>query len=109
MTEGKTLKDYAAEKFSDSVTICGITVEGVTHEKVNDFEVLEITAMMSDADADDNERLRAIMSFGPTVYGKKQWKRIKSELRAQNSGNLPNEVVMDFFAATLAAVNAKNS
>ena len=109
MTDGKTLKEVAAEKFSDTVTICGITVEGVTHDKVNDFEILEITATMSDADADDDERLRAIMAFGPTVYGKKQWKRIKSELRKQNDGKLPNEAVMDFFTSTLAAVNAKNS
>lgn len=109
MADGKTLKEVAAEKFSDTVTICGITVEGVTHDKVNDFEVLEITSMMSDADAADDERLRAIMSFGPTVYGKKQWKRIKADLRKQNDGKLPNDVVMDFFTATLAAVNAKNS
>lgn len=106
---GKTLKDVAAEKFSDTITVQGITVEGVTPETVADFEFVETIGIMTDPDADDDVRLRAILNFGPTMFGAKQWKRIKRELREQGGGVLPQDVVMDFFTATLVELNAKNS
>lgn len=109
MANGKTLKEAAAEKLSDAIIVCGITVENVTRETLNDFEFLETIAVMSDPDAEDGEKLRAIANTGPIVYGAKQWKRIKAELREQNGGKLPAETVMAFLEGTLAAVNAKNS
>lgn len=106
---GKTLKEAAAEKLSSTITVQGITVEGVTPETVADFEFVETIGIMTDPDADDDVRLRAILNFGPTMFGAKQWKRIKRELREQSGGVLPQDVVMDFFTATLVELKAKNS
>lgn len=109
MAKGKTLKEAAAEKLGHVITVQGITVEDVTPETLNDFEFLEVIAAMGDPDADDNEKLRAIANIAPVIFGSKQWKRIKAELRERNNGRLPNEVVMSFIEDTLAALNAKNS
>lgn len=106
---GKTLKEVAAEKLADSITVQGITVEGVTAETLNDFEFLETLAMMTDPDAESGEMLRAIASIGPVIFGAKQWKRIKADLRKQNGGKLPNEAVMEFLNDVMGALNAKNS
>lgn len=106
---GKTLKDVAAERFSDTITVNGITIEGVTPDTLNDFDFLETIATMSDPEADDGEKLRAIANIGPVVFGAPQWKRIKAELREQNDGRLSAETVMAFINGTLAALNAKNS
>lgn len=109
MAGGKTLKEAAAEKLSGAVTVCGIVVEDVSRETLNDFEFLETIAIVSDPDADDGDKLRAIANTGPVIFGAKQWRRIKAELREQNEGRLPSEVVMAFIEGTIAAVNAKNS
>lgn len=109
MASGKTLKEAAAEKLGHSITICGVTVEGVTPDTLDDFEIFETIAIMSDPYADESEKLRAITSFGPAVFGAKQWKHIKAELRAQNDGRLTNETVMEFIGATMSVLKAKNS
>lgn len=109
MTSAKTLKEIASEKFDNAVTICGVTVMGVTPDTLDDFEILETIAVMSDPYADEDEKLRAITSFGPAVFGAKEWKRIKAALREQNDGRLTNETVMEFIGATMAALKAKNS
>ena len=109
MASGKTLKEAAAEKLGYSVTICGVTVEGVTPETLDDFDIFETIAVMNDPCADGSEKLRAIVRFGPAVFGAKQWKQIKTELRAQNDGRLTNETVMEFIGATMSVLKAKNS
>lgn len=109
MAKGKTLKDVAAEKLSDVIVVHGITVEGVTPEDLNDFEIMEAFAIMSDPDADAGVRLRAIASIAPVIFGAKQWKRIKAELREQNDGRLPNEVAMEFITGVIDALSSKNS
>ena len=106
---GKTLKEAAAEKLGKSFTVRGIAIEGVTPETADDFELLEIIAVLSDPEADDGERVRAMAQYGPAVFGKAQWKRIKPELRAQNDGRLTSETVMGFIDEVLGVLNAKNS
>lgn len=106
---GKTLKEAAAEKLSDTITVQGIAVEGVTPDTLNDFGFLEAIAVMSDPDADDGEKLRAIANLGPVIFGAKQWRRIKAELREKNDGRLPAEAVMGFIDGILTELNAKNS
>lgn len=108
MAQGKTLKEAAAEKVGGVMVVHGVKVEGVTAETLNDFDFLETIAVMSDPDADDGAQLRAITSIGPIIFGAKQWKRIKAELREQNDGRLPNEVVMSFINGIMAELNAKN-
>jgi hypothetical protein len=109
MTSAKTLKEAAGEKFDSTVTICGVTVENVTPETLDDFEILETIAVMSDPYANEDEKLRAITSFGPAVFGAKQWRGIKAALREQNGGRLTNATVMEFIGATMAALKAKNA
>ena len=84
------------------------TVEGVTPDTLNDFEFLETVAAMSDPDADDAEKLRAVAGICPAVLGRRQWRRVKSELRAANGGKLPTEAVMGFIEELMEALNSKN-
>ena len=97
------------EKLDATMTIYGVTVLGITPDTLDDFEILETIAIMSDPYADEDEKLRAITSFGPAVFGAKQWRSIKNALREQNDGRLTNETVMEFIGATMAALKAKNS
>lgn len=108
MGEGKTLDGLAAERQAGSVTVRGIAVEGVTPDTLNDFEFLETVAAMSDPDADDAEKLRAVAGICPAVLGRRQWRRVKSELRAANGGKLPTEAVMGFIEELMEALNSKN-
>lgn len=108
MAKGKTLKEASAEKLEHILTVQGITIEDVTEETLNDFEFLETIAVMSDPDTEDGERLRALASIGPVIFGAAQWKRIKAELRKQNDGRLPAEAVMEFVNGVIEAVKAKN-
>lgn len=110
MTQGKTLKEAAAEKLGHAITICGVTVTGIDRERLDDFEILETVMVMNDPDGDKVEKAKATMKFGPLVFGAKQWGEIKAQLRANNDGKLTNETVMTFFYATMAALNeVKNS
>lgn len=108
MGEGKTLDGLAAERQAGPVTVRGIAVEGVTPDALNDFEFLEAVAAMSDPDADDAEKLRAVAVICPAVLGRRQWRRVKSELRAANGGKLPIEAVMGFIEELMEALNSKN-
>lgn len=108
MAKGKTLKEAAAEKLSEILVVQEITIEDVTPDTLNDFDFLETIAVMSDPDADDGEKLRAIANIGPVVFGAPQWKRIKAELREQNDGKLSAETAIGFINDVLAALNAKN-
>ena len=108
MGEGKTLDGLASEKQPAPVTVRGIAVEGVTPDTLNDFEFLETVAAMSDPDADDAEKLRAVAGICPAVLGRRQWRRVKSELRAANGGKLPTEAVMGFIEELMEALNSKN-
>lgn len=109
MAEGKTLKEAAAEKLGHSITVQGITVEDVTPDKFNDFDFLEAVATMTDPDAGDLDVIRSMSVAGPLVFGSKQWKRIKAELREQNDGKLPGECVITFIFGTMTAIKSKNS
>ena len=108
MGEGKTLDGLASGKQPASVMVRGIAVEGVTPDTLNDFEFLETVAAMSDPDADDAEKLRAVAGICPAVLGRRQWRRVKSELRAANGGRLPTEAVMGFIEELMEALNSKN-
>ena len=108
MGEGKTLDGLASGKQPAPVTVRGIAVEGVTPDTLNDFEFLETVAAMSDPDADDAEKLRAVAGICPTVLGRRQWRRVKSELRAANGGKLSTETVMGFIEELMEALNSKN-
>lgn len=87
----------------------GVSVENVTPDALNDFEFLEAVAVLSDPDADDGEKLRAMAGIAPAIFGAKQWKRIKAELREQNDGKLTAETVMQFISGVIEALKAKNS
>lgn len=108
MAKGKTLKEAAAEKLGHSITVQDITIEGVTPDTLNDFDFLETVATMSDPDADDAAKLRAMANTGPVIFGSKEWKRIKAELRERNGGRLTAETVMEFLNEVMAALDAKN-
>lgn len=103
-----TLKEAAAEKLGKTVTVMGIAIEGVTSDAFNDFEVMEAFAVMTDPDATEAETMRAMASFGPIIFGSKQWKRIKAELREQNGGRLPVEAAMGFINDAMTEMKAKN-
>ena len=109
MADGKTLKEAAAEKLGKTLTVMGITIEGVTTETLNDFEFVEAIATLSDETAEPMEKLRARTVIGPIIFGAAQWKRIMSELREQNDGRLTNETVVDFIDGVINELNAKNS
>lgn len=109
MSGGKTLKEAAAEKLGHVITVQGITVEGVTPDKLNDFDFLEAIATMTDPDAGDMDIIRSMSAVGPIVFGAKQWKRVKAELREKNDGRLTGESVVDFVFEVMAALNSKNS
>lgn len=109
MADGKTLKEAAAEKLGHVITVQGITIEGVTPDDFNDFDFLEALATITDPDAENMEIIRSFSAVGPLVFGSKQWKRIKSELRKQNDGKLTGECAVDFVFEVMTAVNAKNS
>lgn len=110
MTDGKTYGEVSAKKRDGAIAIHGIDGISIEPEAFNDFEILEIIMTLNDETSDDLEKVRAITAFGPLVFGVKEWKRIKSELREQNGGKLTNETVMAFIHETMAALNsAKNS
>lgn len=104
-----TLKEATAEKLGKIITVQGITIEDVTPDTLNDFDFLEAVAIMSDPDAEDGESLRAMAKVGPIIFGARQWKRVKAELREQNGGKLTSDVVMGFVDETLAELRVKNS
>lgn len=106
---GKTLKDMAAEKFSDTITVQGIAIEGVTPERLDDFEFVEAVAIISDPDTSDGETLRSLAFICPVIFGQSQWKRIKAALREQNGGRLTGATVLTFVLDVLNALNSKNS
>ena len=108
MAQGKTLKEAAAEKLGHAITVQGVTVEEVTPDTLNDFDFMEAVAVMSDPDATDGDIIRSMSAIGPIIFGSKQWKRIKAELRELNGGKLTGETVMDFINETIAVLNAKN-
>lgn len=97
-----------ADKTQETIVVRGISIEGVTKETLNDFEFMEVIAVMGDPDADDSERLRAIADIAPIIFGRAQWRRIKAELREQNGGKLPVEAAMGFINDTVMELNAKN-
>lgn len=109
MTGGKTLKEAAAEKLGKIIVVQGISIEGVTPDVFNDFEIMEAFAAITDPDANSGEKLRATALIAPTIFGSKQWKRIKAELREQNDGRLQTETVMGFIDEVMDVLNAKNS
>lgn len=109
MANGKTLKEAAAEKLGHVIVVQGISIEDVTAETLNDFEFLEAVATWTDPDSTDADVIRSLSSLGPIIFGSKQWKRVKSELRAQNDGKLTGECVIAFVNATIAELKAKNS
>lgn len=109
MANGKTLKEAAAEKLGKIIVVQGIAIEGLTPDTLNDFDFLETIATMSDPDADSVEKLRAMANAGPVIFGSKEWKRIKAELREQNDGRLNAETVMEFINGVIAELKAKNS
>ena len=104
-----TLQETAAEKLGKTITIQGIVIEDVTPDTLNDFDFLETIAIMSDPDATDGESVRAMAKIGPVIFGSKQWKRIKAELREQHDGKLTGDVVMAFIDSALTELRAKNS
>ena len=104
----KTYGEVAAKAAPGVLVVQGIEVEGVTRETLDDFEFMEVIAIMGDPDADGDDRLRAIASVAPIVFGKAQWKRIKAELRDRNGGKLPVDAAMGFINETVLALNAKN-
>lgn len=109
MADGKTLKEAAAEKLGHVITVQGISIEGVTADTLNDFDFLEALAVMGDPDSTDMDIIRSLSAIGPVVFGSKQWKRVKAELREQNDGKLTGECVIAFVNDTMAALKAKNS
>lgn len=104
----KTYGEVAEKSALDVLVVQGIEVEGVTRETLDDFEFMEVIAIMGDPDADGDDRLRAIANVAPIVFGKSQWKRIKAELRERNNGKLPVDAAMGFINETVLALNAKN-
>lgn len=108
MADGKTLKEAAAEKLGKVLVVNGITIENVTAETLNDFDYIEALATLSDDTAEPMEKIRATAAMGPVIFGAKEWKRIKSELRAQNDGRLTNETVMGFLDGVMTELNSKN-
>lgn len=106
---GKTLKEAAAGRPADAITVQGIAVEGVTPDTLNDFEFLEAVAVLIDEAEDDAAKLRATASIAPAIFGKTQWRRIKGELRERNDGRLTAETVMQFIDGALTELKAKNS
>lgn len=109
MADGKTYGERNAEKTS-TVTIMGVEGIEIDNGALNDFEVLELTMTLNDQDSTDLEKTRALAEFGPLVFGSKEWKRIKSELRKQNDGKLTTETAVMFIYATMYELGAlKNS
>ena len=105
---GKTLKEAAAAKLGNAFVVQGITVENVTADTINDFEFMEAIATLMDETADDSAKLRATANIAPVIFGAKQWKRIKGELREQNEGRLTAQTVMGFIDGVLSELNSKN-
>ncbi len=89
-----------------------IEVEGITltiePSFADDFEFVECIAIMSDPEATTAEQAVATVNMMRRVFGA-DYARVKRELREAHGGALTNEVMQEFFSATLARVNAKNS
>lgn len=105
---GKTLDEAAAERLAAAVEVDGIAIEGVDASSLDDFDFLEAVAALSDPDAEDGEKLRALAAIAPSVLGRAQWRRVKAELRERHGGRLTAEVATGFIFALLGRINAKN-
>ena len=108
MEQGKTLGEVAAEKASATVEVCGIEAHVADPRIFNDFEVFEMVMVINDPDASEVDKAYAFTKYGPLVFGSKQWKSIKDELRKQNGGKLPNEKVYEFILKSMMELGAKN-
>ena len=84
----------------------GIKVE-VAADEFDDFEITECIADLYDEDVDDGAKTTAAVKMYRIVFGD-DFPRIKRELRAKHDGKLTNEVMSDFMAKVIKAVNAKN-
>lgn len=92
-------------------TTKSIEVEGIQFALdvagLDDFEIVEAIADATDEDLDDTAKLRAAVKLFRLTFGD-EYSRVKEELRAAHDGALTTQTMMDFFTATLDAVNAKN-
>lgn len=105
---GKSLKEAAAEKLQKVIDVRGIEVEGVTQDTLDDFDIMESLATMQDEEADNSARLVAMAALGPLMFGKRQWSRIKGELREANGGKLTVKDGLEFINDVLKAADSKN-
>ena len=92
---------------TDKPTIVdGIKVE-VTADAFDDFEITECIADLYDEESTDGAKTAAAVKMYRIVFGE-DFPRIKRELRAKHGGKLTNEVMSEFMAEVIEAVNAKN-
>lgn len=88
-----------------------IEVEGIKltidMSRLDDFEVVEAIADMSNESADDNSKMCAVVQLFRLVFGG-EYARVKAELRAAHDGVLSSQTMTDFFMGVLGALGAKN-
>lgn len=95
-----------AARKGKAVEIDGIKLD-VLVDTADDYELVEQMAVMSDDQATGNEKLAATVRTYRLLLGD-DYRRVKDELRAKNSGRLPLKAMSDFIAKVVEAAGAKN-
>lgn len=89
-----------------AATVAGISIR-IDPAVLDDFEVVEAIADATDEELDDAAKMRAVVKLFRIVFGD-DYARVKRELREAKGGSLSVSAMMDFFVASLGAVDAKN-
>lgn len=91
-----------------TVEVDGISVT-VAVDPADDYELIECAMTMADESTPVAGHNRAYFRRNHLLLGE-DYDRVMAELRAQNGGRLPRDVVASFFARVIAGVaEAKNS
>lgn len=105
----------AQRKTDSPIVVDGIKLS-IAPEDTEDALLLELMVDANDESLSDEERGEAAWQANRRLFGRREWKRILSELaekkgvdKGDGTKRLPPGVVRDFVDEATAAVNRKNS
>lgn len=110
MTTAKKAPQDRKPKATENLQVAGVTLSvpaDVVKERLTDWDVAEMMAVLQDEDAQPGERLAASVKVLKFVLAD-DYAQVKADLRAANDGKLTETVMSEFMASLFEAI-APNS
>ncbi|WP_300268623.1 hypothetical protein [Microbacterium sp.] len=110
MTTAKKAPQDRKPKATENLQVAGVTLSvpaDVVKERLADWDVAEMMAVLQDEDAQPGERLAASVKVLKFVLAD-DYAQVKADLRAANDGKLTETVMSEFMASLFEAI-APNS